>query len=131
MTETAPHPDLIEDAPMSTTLHGLEIEYRYSTGNHYKLTFDHDYNVGFTFLNQMEREGRITPTDDLKIPYRAREIRPGLTQLHWIIKDADIHVSLLFDFDAKKIFAAAMMPPNKWEFWDNAEILNVTEHPAG
>jgi hypothetical protein len=123
-----PHPDYIEDAPMSTAHNGLSIEYRYSTGNHYRLNFTDDYHVGFEFLNQLEQEGAVTPIDGPFLAFRARDIRPGLTQLHWIVKDADIHVSITVDFDEKRMYVAAMMPPNKWEFWDSATIISITEN---
>ena len=125
---TAPHPDYIEDAPSSTALDGLSIEYRYSTGNHYRLDFTRDRHMGFEFLNQLEQEGRATPIEGPLLAFRARDLRPGLTQLHWIVKEADIHVSITVDFDAQRLYVAAMMPPNKWEFWDSADIIAIERH---
>lgn len=122
-----PHDDTIDDTPLSTALNGLTIEYRYSSGRHYRLRFTEDYHVGFDFLNQLEMEGVETPTGDIVLSFRARDLRPGLTQLHWLVKDASIHVSITFDFDAKRLYVGAMMPPNKWEFWDSAEILSIDQ----
>lgn len=123
--ELAPHDDFIEESPLSTALHGLAIEYRYSNGRHYRLTFTDDFEVEFEYLNQLEMEGEVLAVNVPPIAYRARDIRPGLTQLHWILKEANIHVSITVDFDARRMYVAAMMPPNKWEFWDSADILSV------
>jgi len=109
------------DGPSTTALAGAVIEYRYTRGTRYRLTFDHDGGVTFAMLDV----GPGGPPAPL-LPYRARELRPGLFLVHWIVKQPGIHVTLTIDLTESTLHSAAMMPPNRWEFWDAAVIESVT-----
>lgn len=111
----APQSDKI-GGPSTTELEGVVVEYRYSTGNHYRmefaaetLTFDHVFPAGPT----------IGP-----LPYRGRTLRDDQFLVSWIIKPG-VHVALVVDFASRQIHVAAMMPPNQWEFSDVAELISV------
>jgi len=75
----APQPDKI-GGPSTTELEGTVIEYRYSTGNHYRmefaaesLSFDHLFPAG----------PAVGP-----LPYRARKLRDVLFLVCWILNPA-------------------------------------------
>lgn len=104
---------------MSDALLGAVIEYRYTRGTEYRLTFDDRFQLRFEELSAV----RHPPTPTL--PYRARAIREGQLLVHWIVKPASIHVSLVIDLEESKVHVAAMMPPNRWEFFDTAELTRV------
>jgi pyridoxine 5'-phosphate synthase PdxJ len=42
------------------------------------------------------------------------------------VKQAGIHVSLVIDLTQSRMDVSAMMPPNRWEFFDTGEITSVT-----
>ena len=113
------------DGPSSTVLAGAVLEYRYTRGTRYRLTFDHDGHVTFAELDAVPG-GPPAPVLD----YRARELRPGLVLVHWIVKPAAIHVTLAVDLTEGTVYAAAMMPPNRWEFWDSGVIDSLTRVAA-
>lgn len=110
---------------VSDALFGATIDYTYSRGNHYQLIFDHDNHVTFHYLNA---PGVTEDSDHFQAPqlvYRARALRDGQYLVHWIVKPANIHVSLVVDLTEMTVTVAAMMPPNKWEFFDRATIDTV------
>jgi hypothetical protein len=39
---------------------------------------------------------------------------------------AGIHVALIIDLERSELHSAAMMPPNQWEYFDVAEVTEVT-----
>jgi phenolic acid decarboxylase len=110
---------------LSDGLLGATVDYVYSKGNHYRLAFDRDHHVTFQFLNAPGR----TEDSDFKAPVlacRVREIRAGQYLVHWLVKPASIHVALVIDTVEGRVHVSAMMPPNKWEFFDTATIRSVT-----
>ncbi|WP_406236893.1 MoaF-related domain-containing protein [Nocardia sp. NBC_01009] len=113
---TAGHPDLI-GGPSTTELAGTVIEYRYTTGNHYRMTFTAD-NLGFVLLSDPNRHAVDA------IAYRARKLREDFYLVCWTLKPG-IHVALLLDFEQRQVHVTAMMPPNQWEFFDIGEILQA------
>ncbi len=121
-----PEPDQVT-GPDTEVMHGLVLDYTYSGGRHYRLLFDHEHRVTFEMPDLVKAEG-FDPVGfkPLALDYRARELKPGLVFLHWIIKQAPIHVALTIDLEEKKLHVAAMMPPNRWEFFDTAVIHSVT-----
>ncbi|NAZ84235.1 hypothetical protein GTR02_20740 [Kineococcus sp. R8] len=122
----ASEPDQVS-GPFSDKLLGAVIDYRYSGGRHYQLSFDHDYHVTFSMPdNTPPPSATGEPMKAPVLAYRAREIRPDLIQLHWIVKQAAIHVSICIDLAENKIHANAMMPPNRWEFFDTGIISSIT-----
>ncbi len=104
---------------LSDALLGAVIEYRYTRGTEYRLTFDDSFRLRFEELSASDHAP--TPT----LSYRARALRDGQLLVHWIVKPASIHVSLVIDLDESTVHVAAMMPPNRWEFFDTAEITRV------
>jgi hypothetical protein len=101
----------------SSALLGAVIEYRYSRGTEYRLSFDDSFQVRF---DELSAAGLRAPTPVLSC--RVRELRAGQYLVHWIVKPASIHVSLIIDLDQWRIDSSAMMPPNRWEFFDTGEI---------
>ena len=109
----------------SKDLFGAVVEYEYSTGRRYRLTFDTDDHVTFEWINQPPlAEGAVFPPQTLS--YRARQLRSDQFLVHWLNKQFKIHVSLVIDLAENTINVAAMMPPNSWEYWDTARIVSVT-----
>jgi hypothetical protein len=103
----------------SSALLGAVIEYRYSRGTLYRLSFDTEHHVRFEELSRPD--GPPTPT----LPCRVRALRDGQYLVHWIVAPASIHVSLVIDLTESRIDVSAMMPPNRWEFFDTGEITRV------
>lgn len=122
----APEPDQVS-GPETEILHGVVLDYTYSGGRHYRLLFDHDHHVTFEMpdlgLHAADGDG---PSRAPVLAYRARELRPGQVLVHWIVKEAAIHVALTIDLDEKKLYVGAMMPPNRWEFFDTGVIHSIT-----
>lgn len=116
----APQPDKIS-GPSTTELAGTVVEYRYSTGNHYRMEFDAE---SLSFDHLVPAGPTIGP-----LPYRARRLRDDLFLVCWIIKPG-VHVALIMDFASRQIHVTAMMPPNQWEFFDIAEVLYVRPDPV-
>ncbi|HEU0101171.1 MAG TPA: MoaF N-terminal domain-containing protein [Mycobacteriales bacterium] len=107
------------DGPSSPGLANTVLEYTYSKGNQYRLSFDGDFGVSFQMMNDgSEPRGPL--------PYRCRELRPGQYLVHWLVKEFSIHVSLVIDLEMDQISAAAVMPPGQWEFFDKATNIRVT-----
>lgn len=118
MTETASAlPADKITGPFSDDLAGRTIEYRYSTGNHYRMAFGSG-QLTFLQLNAPE------PHEPVPLTYLARELRPGQYLVHWAVKPANIHVALVFDLDAGSVHVSALMPGG-WEFFDSARIVNI------
>lgn len=108
------------DGPSSPDLLNTTLEYEYTIGNSYKLMFNGDFGVSFQMLNDnSEARGPL--------PYRAREIRPNMYLVHWLIKEFSIHVALVIDLEMATISVAAVMPPGQWEFFDTAKDVRVTK----
>jgi len=105
----------------SSDLHGAVIEYRYTRGTLYRLSFSDDDNVRF---DELSAGGDHPPTPTLRC--RVRALRDAQYLVHWIVKQAGIHVSLVIDLTQSRIDVSAMMPPNGWEFFDTGEITSVT-----
>ena len=86
MTETASAaPGDKITGPFSDDLAGRTVEYRYSTGNHYRMAFGSG-QLTFLHLNAPE------PHDPVPLAYVARQLRPGQYLVHWAVKPANIHV---------------------------------------
>lgn len=114
-----PEPDFV-GGNSSSALLGALLEYDYSRGTRYRLEFDDTFHVRFEELS-VEGDRAATPT----LPCRVRELREGMYLVHWIVKPASIHVSLVIDLTESRIHVSAMMPPNRWEFFDSGEITRV------
>ena len=118
MTETASAaPDDKITGPFSDDLAGRTVEYRYSTGNHYRMAFG-PRQLTFLQLNAPD------PHAPVPLAYLARELRPGQYLVHWAVKPANIHVALVFDLDAGTVHVSALMPGG-WEFFDSARIVSI------
>jgi MoaF N-terminal domain len=113
---TSAAPDDKITGPFSDALVGRTVEYRYSTGNHYRMAFGHE-RLTFLQLNAPE------PHEPVPLAYLARELRPGQYLVHWAVKPANIHVALVFDLDAGTVHVSALMPGG-WEFFDSARIVS-------
>lgn len=111
-TPTTQAPDEI-GGPSTQELAGTKLLYEYSTGRKYLLEFTPD-KVAFTFVKDPTAKKTF-------LPYRARKIRESLYMVHWIVKDAHIHVTLLIDLEKNHVHVSAMMPGGI-EFFDIAEI---------
>ncbi|MFC9295001.1 MoaF N-terminal domain-containing protein [Streptomyces sp. NPDC057011] len=114
-----PQPDLIS-GPSTNELAGIEMEYRYSSGRHYRMEFDAE-SLSFDHLNGPAEGVRVGP-----IPYRARALRDGQFLVSWTLKELKVHVTLVVDFTEDRIVVSGMMPPNQWEFADTGQLLSVT-----
>jgi hypothetical protein len=99
--------------PATKELAGTRLLYEYSTGRKYELSFDPD-NV--TFL--MVKDPAAKP---MSIAYRARKIRENLYMVHWLNREASIHVTLLLDLERGEVHVSALMP-GRIEFFDLAKI---------
>jgi MoaF-like len=118
MAETASvAPDDKIAGPFSDDLVGRTVEYRYSTGNHYRMAFGSE-QLTFLHLNAPE------PHEPMPLAYLARQLRPGQYLVHWVVKAANIHVALVFDLDARTVHVSALMPGG-WEFVDSARIVSI------
>jgi len=120
--DLTPQDDFVGGRP-STVLRGMTIEYVYSRGTRYRLAFGDD-TVVFTVVDHAGPES-TRPSTPPPLPYRARDIRPGIVLVHWIVKPAAIHVSLVLDLELRTIQVAAMMPPNRWEFVDTGTLVRI------
>lgn len=121
----APEPDQVA-GPETDIMSGLVLDYTYSGGRHYRLLFDHDHHVTFEMPDLGLHADLPGPAKAPVLSYRARELKPGLVLVHWIVKQAAIHVALTIDLEDLKLHVGAMMPPNRWEFFDTAVIDTIT-----
>ncbi len=104
--------------PFSDDLAGRILEYRYSTGNHYRLAFG-ARQLTFVHLNAPQ------PHEPVPLGYVARQLRPAQYLVHWAVKSASIHVALVVDFEAGTVSVSALMPGG-WEFFDIARVVTIT-----
>ncbi len=119
MTEATP--GVADDkiaGPFSDDLAGRILEYRYSTGNRYRLAFG-TAQLTFVHLNAPQ------PHEPVPLGYVARQLRNAQYLVHWAVKSASIHVALVVDFEAGTVHVSALMPGG-WEFFDSARIVNIT-----
>lgn len=118
MTETASAVPADKIAgPFSDDLAGRTVEYRYSTGNHYRMAFGPE-QLTFLQLNAVE------PHEPVPLAYIARQLRPDQYLVHWAVKPANVHVALVFDLGARTVHVSALMPAG-WEFFDSARIVSI------
>ncbi|MEO8262737.1 MAG: hypothetical protein ABI566_09220 [Pseudolysinimonas sp.] len=122
ITDLTPQDDFV-GGRASTVLEGVTIEYVYSRGTRYRLAFGVD-TVEFAVLDHAGPDS-TRPSTPPPLAYRARDIRPGIVLVHWIVKPATIHVTLVLDLTLRTIHVAAMMPPNRWEFVDTGTLVRV------
>ncbi len=120
-----PEPDQVS-GPDTDIMHGVVLDYTYSGGRHYQLSFDHTHHVTFAMPDVPRPEGLPPGSQAPSLAYRVRELKPGLVLVHWIVKQAAIHVALTIDLEDKLLHVGAMMPPNRWEFFDTAVIDTIT-----
>jgi hypothetical protein len=123
-------------APSSHELDGYVLDYRYSTGHRYRLEFFDDEQVSFDMIDAGGGEPPSPAPDDADgnpidtaapRPCRVRKLRDGLFLVHWLVRPGPgIHVALVVDLERGEVHSAAMMPPNQWEYFDVAEMLDVT-----
>lgn len=118
MTEPAPplFPDMI-GGPSTTVLDGVTLSYAYSNGRTYRLSFTAS-TVSFD-RPEAPDEPRITTQ------YRARELRDGMILLHWLNRELPAHVTLVIDFERGELHGSSMMPPTRYELFDQAAIIEV------
>ena len=90
-----------------------------STGKKYQLDFSPD-TVTFIMVKDPDAEPR-------SVPYLARKIGEDLYLVHWLVRsqeEGNIHVALVLDFKAGKIFVSSLMPGGL-EFFDEAPFEEV------
>jgi hypothetical protein len=131
----SPHDDMV-GPPFSEELDGCVLDYRYATGHRYRLEFFAGEKVSFEMIDSGDGEPLPLPPDDAQgnpidlaapRPCRVRKLRDELFLVHWLVRPGPgIHVALIVDLDRKQVHSAAMMPPNQWEYFDVAEVTEVT-----
>ena len=100
-------------------LAGYVIEYCYSSGRAYRLTF-YDDRVSFTQLDAND-----VPT--LTVPYRARKVVNDIYLVHWLVPGRVGHVTLILDFLHQRIQASALMP-GQMELFDQGDIVMIQQN---
>ena len=100
----------------ATDLDGLVIEYTYSSGRSYELTF-YDDRVSFAQLN--------TQAPVLTLPYLARPIAEDIYMVHWMVPGRIGHVTLVVDLVTNRIHGSALMP-GQMELFEEGPITSVT-----
>ena len=98
---------------------GRSFVYTYTSGLHYRISFDKEY-VYFSVPRQPDG------TRYIGVPYRQREVGPGLYLVHWMVPGRAGHVSLVFNIAEKKVDAAALMP-GLFELFDRATLSEMYE----
>ncbi|HEU0044482.1 hypothetical protein [Sphingomonas sp.] len=116
-----PPADIVAGADNSI-MAGLVLEYRYSSGREYRLTFAVD-QVTFEMLDSPAYKPEYAIP--VSLPYYARPLREEQVLIHWMVPNRIGHVALVIDFAANSIYASALMP-FKMEMFDVAEISSVT-----
>ena len=89
---------------MKQLMDGMTIDYTYSGGMHFVVTF----RDGLASYEAVGDTGGVNDAND-DIPYQSREIRPGLVHAIWHETDIGDVVSLVIDLDAGKIYSAALL----------------------
>lgn len=115
-----PHPQDKIGGPKSTGMSGRTLKYTYSSGLHFRISFD-EFHVFFTVPRQTDGTWYIG------VPYRQREIRPGVYLIHWLVPGRVGHVALVFDVEQKKVDAAALLH-DKCELFDRATLDEMYEN---
>ena len=105
----------------ATDLDGLVIEYTYSSGRAYELTF-YDDRVTFAQLN--------TPAPKITLPYLARPLADQMYLVHWLVPGRIGHVSLIVDLASMRIHGSALMP-GQMELFEEGPITSATGGPLG
>ena len=104
----------------ATDLDGLVINYTYSSGRAYELTF-YDDRVSFEQLD--------TPAPILTLPYLARPIADDIYLVHWMVPGRIGHVSLVIDLATNRIHGSALMP-GQMELFEEGPITSVKNAPS-
>ncbi len=89
---------------MKHLMDGMTIDYTYSGGMHFVVTF----RDGLASYKAVGDTGGVSDAND-NIPYQSREIRPGLVHTIWHETDIGDLVSLVVDLDAGKVYSAALL----------------------
>lgn len=119
---------------LTNDLVGRSFEYVYESGISYRLSFPDETYVKFDILATPDG-GPIPPPlgpdgkplgDQPFMQYRARKLRENQYYVHWMVPRL-VHVALVIDLELDTISVAAMMPPNQWEFFDQAHIAVKSE----
>ncbi len=105
----------------TSMMDGVVLEYRYTSGREYRLTFTAE-QVTFEMLAAPVYKPEFAVP--VSLPYLARFVRDQLVMVHWMVPGRSGHVTLLIDFADNKIFVSALMP-FKMEFFDSADIHSV------
>jgi hypothetical protein len=117
-----PPADVVAGADNSI-MHGKTLEYRYTSGREYRLTFTSE-QVTFEMLDSPAYKPEYaTP---VSLPYFARPLRENQVLVHWMVPGRVGHVALVIDFAERKIYASALMP-FKMEMFDVADISKMTQ----
>jgi hypothetical protein len=98
---------------------GRTLSYSYPSGLDYRISFDEEH-VYFSVPRQLDG------TRYIGVPYRQREVRPGMYMVHWMVPGRAGHVSLVFDIEQGKVDAAALMP-GLFELFDRATLDEMYE----
>ena len=117
-----PPADVVAGADNSI-MHGKTLEYRYTSGREYRLTFTSE-QVTFEMLDSPAYKPEYAIP--VSLPYYARTLREDQVLVHWMVPGRIGHVALVIDFAEQKIYASALMP-FKMEMFDVAEISRVTQ----
>jgi hypothetical protein len=117
-----PPADVVAGADNSI-MHGKTLEYRYTSGREYRLTFTSE-QVTFEMLDSPAYKPEYAIP--VSLPYYARTLRENQVLVHWMVPNRVGHVALVIDFAEQKIYASALMP-FKMEMFDVAEISKVTQ----
>jgi hypothetical protein len=117
-----PPADVVAGADNSI-MDGLILEYRYTSGREYRLTFTTE-QVTFEMLDSPAYKPEYAIP--VSLPYYARPLREKQVLVHWMVPSRVGHVALVIDFAEHKIYASALMP-FKMEMFDVADISKVTQ----
>jgi hypothetical protein len=112
-----PPADVVAGADNSI-MAGLVLQYRYSSGREYRLTFTAEA-VTFEMLDSPNYKPEYAIP--VSLPYLARTIRDNQVMVHWMVPNRVGHVTLVVDFTSRQIFVSALMP-FKMEFFDSGTI---------
>lgn len=89
---------------MAELMDGVTIDYTYSGG----LRFVVRFRDGMASYQGIGDTGAVSDRNE-NIPYRSREIRPGLIHTVWHETDIGDLVSLIIDLEANRIYSAALL----------------------